>query len=173
MLSEMCLESTWACVGSWPLTYSQHLSLLLDACTSSSLEWEVAPNAMLFLAEVSTFVGFGALLLCRNWPESHHFHRVLKNQSSWCVADPICNHHLSCVRAIHTFASASYVLEPWQKNWSFAKYMWFQLNLWLLSHAEGHSLPSKSPIADLALQLETLTCARECITFNVSKQVVW
>ena len=77
MLSEICSESTRACVGGWSLTYSQHLILLLDACTSPSLECEI------------------------------------KSQKFTVVEDPTCKHHLSCVRAIHTFASAGYGLKPW------------------------------------------------------------
>ena len=47
MPSEMSLESTArACCGSCPLTCSQRLFCLLDACISPSLESEVARNVM-------------------------------------------------------------------------------------------------------------------------------
>ena len=47
MLSKMCLEGTArTCAGSRLLTYSQHLSFLLDACFPLSFKSEVARNVM-------------------------------------------------------------------------------------------------------------------------------
>ena len=74
MLPEMCLKSTAGGYGgSWSLTYSQHLSFLLDPCLSTWFEAEVVHNVMRHISLLKSRQTTARVPCCA---ETDHLHEV-------------------------------------------------------------------------------------------------
>lgn len=77
MLPEMCLKSTATGYGgSWPLTYSQHLFCLLDACLSTWFQAEVVRNVMRHISLLKPRHLSAGVPCCA---ETDHLHEVQNN----------------------------------------------------------------------------------------------